>query len=117
VFGFFKVDKRKRILDAVEVENPPLIIHAKGFWLDVPKAALDILKEKQMHLAAAIHAAEHALMSLMPTFVVGHSDGEVRTECKAPEKEFAKRETQRKRPARLTFYDAKGGKSGSGLIV
>lgn len=30
-------------------------------------------------------------------------------------KEFAKKETTRKRPARLTFYDAKGGSGGSGI--
>ncbi len=32
-------------------------------------------------------------------------------------KEFAKRETSRKRPARLTFYDAKGGAAGSGIAA
>lgn len=30
-------------------------------------------------------------------------------------KEFATKETSRKRPARLTFYDAKGGSAGSGI--
>jgi DEAD/DEAH box helicase domain-containing protein len=39
----------------------------------------------------------------------------VRTECKIGIKEFAKKETHRKRPARLTFYDAKGGAGGSGI--
>ena len=33
--------------------------------------------------------------------------GDVRTECKNALKEFATKETSRKRPARLTFYDAK----------
>jgi DEAD/DEAH box helicase domain-containing protein len=43
--------------------------------------------------------------------------GDVRTECKVAVKEFAKKETSRKRPARLTFYDAKGGQSGSGIAA
>ena len=30
VFGFFKVDKKRRILDAVEVDNPPIDILSKG---------------------------------------------------------------------------------------
>ena len=30
VFGFFKVDKKRRILDAVEVDNPPIDIFSKG---------------------------------------------------------------------------------------
>lgn len=116
VFGFFKVDQKGRILDAVAVDNPPIIIHSKGLWLDVPKSALEIMKLKRLNLAAGIHAAEHAVMSLMPQFVVS-MPGDVRTECKNALKEFAKKETQRKRPARLTFYDAKGGPAGSGIAA
>ena len=114
VFGFFKVDKKRRILDAVQVDNPPIIIYSKGMWLDVPKSALEILVERRLNVAGAIHAAEHAMLSLMPNFVVS-MPGDVRTECKVGLKEFAQKETSRKRPARLTFYDAKGGASGSGI--
>jgi DEAD/DEAH box helicase domain-containing protein len=114
VFGFFKLDKRRRILDAVEVDNPPIVIKSKGMWLDVPKTALDILVERRINVAGSIHAAEHAVLSLLPNFVVS-IPGDVRTECKVGLKEFAKRETSRKRPARLTFYDAKGGSAGSGI--
>lgn len=116
VFGFFKLDQKRRILDAVAVDNPPVIIFSRGLWLDVPKFALQILKDKRLNLAAGIHAAEHAMMSLMPQFVVS-MPGDVRTECKNALKEFAKKETQRKRPARLTFYDAKGGAAGSGIAA
>ncbi|KAI1124937.1 hypothetical protein F5Y10DRAFT_18911 [Nemania abortiva] len=114
VFGYFKVDKRRRILDAVQVDNPPIIRHSKGMWLDVPKRALEILVDRRLHVAGAIHAAEHAVMSLMPNFVIS-MPGDVRTECKVGLKEFAQKETSRKRPARLTFYDAKGGANGSGI--
>ncbi|KAI0872081.1 hypothetical protein GGS24DRAFT_503118 [Hypoxylon argillaceum] len=114
VFGYFKVDKRQRILDAVQVDNPPIIRHSKGLWLDVPKRALEILVDRRFHVAGAIHAAEHAVMSLMPNFVIS-MPGDVRTECKVGLKEFAQKETSRKRPARLTFYDAKGGANGSGI--
>ena len=114
VFGFFKLGKRRQILDAVQVDNPPIIRYSKGMWLDVPKAALEILTERRLNIAGAIHAAEHAVMSLMPNFVVS-MPGDVRTECKVPQKEFAQKESTRKRPARLTFYDAKGGAGGSGI--
>ncbi|KAF5531926.1 DEAD DEAH box helicase [Fusarium mexicanum] len=114
VFGFFKVDKKNRVLDAVQVDNPPVIRFSKGMWLDVPKKAMSILQERRLHVAAAIHAAEHAIMSLLPAFVIS-MPGDVRTECKTAVKEFAKQESQRKRPARLTFYDAKGGAGGSGI--
>ena len=114
VFGFFKIDKRRRILDAVEVDNPPITIHSKGMWLDVPRQALQILESRRLNVAAAIHAAEHAMLSLMPNYVIS-MPGDVKTECKVAIKEFAKKETKRKRPARLTFYDAKGGAGGSGI--
>jgi DEAD/DEAH box helicase domain-containing protein len=114
VYGFFKVDKKRRILDAVQVDNPPIVRFSKGMWLDVPKTALDILVERRLNVAGAIHAAEHAVLSLMPNFVIS-MPGDVRTECKVSKKEFAQKETSRKRPARLTFYDAKGGAGGSGI--
>lgn len=114
VFGYFKQDMKGRVLDAVHVDNPPIIRYSKGMWLDVPKLALEILQSRQLHVAAAIHAAQHCVMSLMPTFVISLPE-DVRTECKVALKEFAKQETQRKRPARLTFYDAKGGANGSGI--
>lgn len=114
VFGFFKVDNKGRVLDAVHVNNPPVIRYSKGMWLDVPQQALELLQERCLNLAAAIHAAEHAVLSLLPTFVISIPE-DMRTECKVALKEFAKKETRRKRPARLTFYDAKGGASGSGI--
>jgi DEAD/DEAH box helicase domain-containing protein len=114
VFGYFKLDRMNRVLDAVQVDNPPVTRYSKGMWLDVPRRALEILVARRLHVAGAIHAAEHAILSLIPNFVIS-MPGDVRTECKNSLKEFAKRETQRKRPARLTFYDAKGGAGGSGI--
>lgn len=116
VFGFFKVDKKRRILDAVQVDNPPIIIFSKGMWLDVPKSAIEILNSRRLNVAGAIHAAEHAILSLMPNFVIS-MPGDVKTECKVAIKEFAKKESSRKRPARLTFYDDKGGQHGSGIAA
>ncbi|KAH9869050.1 hypothetical protein J1614_008127 [Plenodomus biglobosus] len=116
VYGFFKIDKKRRILDAVQVDNPPITLWSKGMWLDVPLSALTILQSKRLNIAAAIHAAEHALLSLMPNFVVS-TPGDIRTECKVPEKEFLAKESSRKRPARLTFYDAKGGPGGAGITT
>lgn len=132
VYGFFKIDKRGRVLDAVEVDNPPIDILTKGMWLDVPTRAIEILQSHRLNIAAAIHAAEHAVLSLLPSFVVS-SPGDVRTECKVAKKELGRPLRQssgfgsrddpqktlqppaRQRPARLTFYDAKGGACGSGI--
>jgi DEAD/DEAH box helicase domain-containing protein len=129
VYGFFKVDKRGRVLDAVAVDNPPIDRLTRGMWLDVPTRAIDILQSHRLNVAAAIHAAEHAVLSLLPSFVVS-SPGDVRTECKVAKKELGRplrranvptefeeklKPPSRQRPARLTFYDAKGGSCGSGI--
>lgn len=114
VFGFFKFDKLNRIIDAVEVDNPPYVFESKGFWIDIPTFVLKVLEEKQLSAAGAIHGAEHAILSLLSNFVTT-TPGDVCTECKAPEKEFAKRLSERKRPARLIFYDNVGGYQGCGI--
>lgn len=140
VFGYFKMDKKNNIIDAVDVDNPPVILNTKGMWLDVPIRALEILEEKKYNVAGSIHAAEHAILSLLPNVVIT-SPGDVRTECKAPQKEYAKvypffksglisrervNESDRRGlhlPAldqadafRLTFYDAVGGRGGGGIV-
>lgn len=111
VWGYFKVDRRANILDEVQVDSPPYIRDTKGLWIDVPMWLINALTEKTINAAAAIHAAEHALLSLTPMFVVSLA-GDVRTECKVAEREYAKRATTRKRPARLIFYDAPGQNGG-----
>lgn len=132
VYGYFKVDKNGRILDAVPLDTPPIEIMTKGMWLDVPKRALDILASRNLNAAAAVHAAEHAVLSLLPTFVIS-SPGDVRTECKVALKELGPQHAQqqrarkgddrlpppprRQRPARLTFYDSKGGSAGAGIAA
>ncbi|GAA5930659.1 ATP-dependent 3'-5' DNA helicase [Sporobolomyces koalae] len=105
VFGYFKVDKRNNILDTVDISSPPFIRTSHGLWIDVPKSALEILLLKNFHPAGSIHAAEHALMSLTP-IVAMCAEGDVRTECKMPEKELANVPM-----FRLILYDS-AGKSG-----
>lgn len=128
VFGFFKVSRSMEILEAVEVNNPPVIFKSKGFWVDVPSGAIQAIKEKSLNPAGAIHAAQHAIMNVLPIYIAngatnnsnarwspGGVDAEISTECKAPEKEFAKRQSLRQRPARLIFHDTKGGEQGTGI--
>lgn len=130
VFGYFKVDRKGQILDAVEVKNPPIKLHSKGFWIDIPNSAIAAIKEKSLSPAGGIHAAQHAIMNTLPLFITGGAttnpnarwssaigDVELSTECKAPEKEFASRQTARKRPARLIFHDSKGGSQGTGIAA
>lgn len=128
VFGYFKVNRQGEILEAVEVKNPPVVLRSKGFWIDIPRGAITCIREKSLNPAGAIHAAQHAIMNVLPLFIAGGAttnpnsrftpggaDSELATECKAPQKEFAQRQSNRKRPARLIFHDSKGGEEGSGI--
>ncbi|KAG2115190.1 DEAD H helicase [Suillus discolor] len=99
VFGFRKI-RGNKVLDVVDVDTPPYERQVTGFWFDVPKDLLGLMKEKHFNLAEAIHSASHAWMNRFAL------SPDLRTECKAAEKEYNKEESQRKRPARLILYDA-----------
>ncbi|TFK25045.1 DEAD/H helicase [Coprinopsis marcescibilis] len=105
VFGFFKI-RNKTILDAVDLDTPAWERDTSGFWIDVPNPILDLLRSLQLNVAEAIHAAEHAFLNQFPL------SEDVRTECKAAEKEYKVTESSRKRPARLIFYDSVGKGGG-----
>ncbi|KAK9457334.1 hypothetical protein V1511DRAFT_476202 [Dipodascopsis uninucleata] len=108
VFGYFKMDSQGRILDAVDVTTTPRVeLFTSGTWIDIPNRAIEMITAKGLHVAGSIHAAEHILMS-MAYGIVSAAMNDLSTECKAPEKEFSSRETNRKRPARLIFYDSHG---------
>ncbi|KAF9452846.1 DEAD/H helicase [Macrolepiota fuliginosa MF-IS2] len=104
VFGFFKI-RNGTILDSVEIDTPPYVSDTMGLWIDVPRPILELLRSKAFHLAGAIHAAQHAFLNQFPL------SEDLKTECKAAEKEYRVTESSRKRPARLIFYDSigKGG--------
>ncbi|KAG8949918.1 hypothetical protein FRC04_008221 [Tulasnella sp. 424] len=107
VFGFFKV-RNNSILDSVDLDTPPFERETVGMWINVPSSVLDLMRRKALSPAEAIHAAEHTVLNMSPLFAFA-TDGDIKTECKIPEKEYAAKESSRKRPARLVFYDG-GGK-------
>ncbi|KAL1746966.1 P-loop containing nucleoside triphosphate hydrolase protein [Schizophyllum fasciatum] len=105
VFGYFKI-RNNSILDTVDVDSEPWLRDSTGFWVDLSQRVLDVLRSKNIMVAEAIHSAQHAFLN---RFALAQ---EVRTECKAPEKEYMAKETSRKRPARLIFYDLPGKGGG-----
>ncbi|KAJ3762940.1 DEAD/H helicase [Lentinula raphanica] len=110
VFGtldFFQpLDRNNVILDVVDVDSTPWIHETVGMWIDVPDFVLQLLRDKFIKPAAAIHSAEHAFLNQFPLA------SDIRTECKAEEKEYLKKESRRMRPARLIMYDPIGHRNG-----
>ncbi|KAJ3835906.1 DEAD/H helicase [Lentinula raphanica] len=94
------------ILDVVDVDSTPWIHETVGMWIDVPDFVLQLLRDKFIKPAAAIHSAEHAFLNRFPLA------SDIRTECKAEEKEYLKKESRRMRPARLIMYDPIGHRNG-----
>ncbi|CAL1704265.1 unnamed protein product [Somion occarium] len=104
VFGYFKV-RNNAIIESVDLDTPPWERETTGLWLDVPKPTLQLLQTHGINAAEAIHAACHAFLNRFPLA------NDLGTECKVAEKEYKATESQRKRPARLVFYEH-SGKSG-----
>lgn len=57
VFGYYRIDKRKRIIDAHDVYMDPIIMESTGVWVDTPGPALEQLDFLNIDPMAAIHAA------------------------------------------------------------
>ncbi|KAF1797843.1 P-loop containing nucleoside triphosphate hydrolase protein [Mucor lusitanicus] len=97
VFGYYRIDRRKRIIDTHDVYMDPIIVESTGVWADAPGAALKQLDFLNIDPMAAIHAASHCLISLLPRFAYS-AIADLRTECKNPS-------ASRQRPARIALYE------------
>ncbi|KAI0273825.1 DEAD/H helicase [Gloeopeniophorella convolvens] len=107
VYGYHKVRlSDQRIIESVDVDMPPYENTTTGIWIDVSKKVLDFLDAEDIGRAAAVHSASHAFLKQFPMA------SDLRTECKAIEKENKAEESPRKRPARLIFYDVAGRSIG-----
>ncbi|MGB5176562.1 MAG: Zn-binding domain-containing protein, partial [Thermoanaerobaculia bacterium] len=60
----------REVLDRHELDLPPVQFETVGLWWAVPRALETELKEAGRHFMGALHAAEHAAISLMPLTVV-----------------------------------------------
>ncbi|KAI1787885.1 P-loop containing nucleoside triphosphate hydrolase protein [Ganoderma leucocontextum] len=98
--------RNKAIIDAVDLDTPPWQRETTGLWFDVPKPVLNMMRDHGMNPAEAIHAACHAFLN---RFALA---ADLRTECKVPEKEYKAVASQRKRPARLIFFEPSGKHGG-----
>lgn len=57
VFGYHRLDKRKRIIDTHDVYMDPIVTKSTGVWAAVPKSGLDQMSRLNIDPMAGIHAA------------------------------------------------------------
>ncbi|MFQ5350329.1 MAG: DEAD/DEAH box helicase, partial [Thermoanaerobaculia bacterium] len=71
VVGFERRKIRSReLLDQQDLDLPPVVFETVGLWWAAPQPLEVSLRQRGEGFMGALHAAEHAAISLFPTFVV-----------------------------------------------
>jgi DEAD/DEAH box helicase domain-containing protein len=71
VIGFERRRIRSReLLDQQDLDLPPVRFETVGLWWAAPKPLEETLRRRGEGFMGALHAAEHATISLFPTFVI-----------------------------------------------
>jgi len=66
----YKIKKGDTILGVEPLDLPPITFRTKAFWLVVPDSLAGQVSAAGLDLAGGLHGAEHALIALMPLFVL-----------------------------------------------
>lgn len=59
-----------RLLGILPLEAPPQVFETEGFWYIIPDVIRLDMEKNFIHFMGSIHAVEHALIGLMPLFVM-----------------------------------------------
>jgi len=59
-----------RIINRVPLDLPPQIFETEGFWIKIPDWIRTRTEAARFHFMGGIHALEHAIIGLMPLFVL-----------------------------------------------
>ncbi|NCC25626.1 MAG: DUF1998 domain-containing protein, partial [Deltaproteobacteria bacterium] len=71
VTGYEKRSTRTgRLVGREDLDLPPLEFETEGLWVIVPEAIQSKLERDMLHFMGGIHALEHALIAMMPLFVL-----------------------------------------------
>ena len=60
----------QRLIGHVDLKLPPQVFETEGIWFTVPDALRIAMEEQRMHYMGGIHALEHALIGILPLFVL-----------------------------------------------
>lgn len=60
----------EEVLDEEWLDLPPRIFNTVALWFDIPDQFLDEVDEKKLDLSGSLHAAEHAMIGVLPLFAL-----------------------------------------------
>ena len=60
----------QKLVSTVALELPEQTIETEGLWVDIPPPLVTLLEQQKYHFMGAIHALEHAMISLFPLLVL-----------------------------------------------
>jgi DEAD/DEAH box helicase domain-containing protein len=60
----------QEVLSTHPLDLPPLVFETVGLWLDLPDSLRDEVVRREGHFMGAIHAVEHAAISLFPLLAI-----------------------------------------------
>jgi Distinct helicase family with a unique C-terminal domain including a metal-binding cysteine cluster len=66
----YKIKKGDTVLGVEPLDLPPITFRTKAVWLVVPESIAAPVSSAGLDLAGGLHGAEHALIALMPLFVL-----------------------------------------------
>ena len=71
ITGYQKIAQGSmRILARIPLELPPQCFETEGFWIEIPAWLQQEMETARLHFMGGIHAMEHALIGLIPLFVL-----------------------------------------------
>ncbi len=53
-----------------DLDMPAQVFETEGFWINVPQRVQQFIQAKRMHFMGGIHAIEHAMIGILPLFVL-----------------------------------------------
>ncbi len=66
----YKIKRKDTIIAVEPLDLPPLTFQTKAFWFTLPDETAQQVGARGLDLAGALHGAEHAIIAMMPLFVM-----------------------------------------------
>jgi DEAD/DEAH box helicase domain-containing protein len=71
IWGYRKVWLHSgKVFDSSDFSVPPLEFDTRAFWVDIPSFVRSSIQAKGYDLRAAIHTVNHALVAVVPLFIM-----------------------------------------------